>query len=61
MAYGGFSLTQQDCYAKAKNCDKEYPGDRACDELREFGYKYLASVVSFSFIKTICMMCFAGD
>ena len=61
MAYGAFSLTRQACYNDAEYCDKVYPGDRACDELREFGNKFLASVVSFRFIKAIFMICFAGD
>ncbi|XP_065884949.1 uncharacterized protein [Dysidea avara] len=45
MACAGFSGTRQAAYDDADNCDEEYPGDPACDELREFGDNFLASVV----------------
>jgi len=63
MACGGFSGTRQSAYDDAENCDEEYPGDSACDELREFGDNFLASVVSFItvFLLLYVWICFAGD
>ena len=66
MACAGFSGTRQAAYDDADNCDEEYPGDPACDELREFGDNFLASVVSILFLNImVCLlytsMCVTGD
>jgi len=61
LALIGYAAIREDVDGYINECDKEYPGDPGCDELRELHDNFLAPVVSqhkLKFVVFISMIVF---
>lgn len=55
-----FSSSRDDAFDDGDSCDVQFPGDPACDELRDIGDKILAPIVSKKLHLLKMCLCLCG-